>query len=127
MAAGVAIALFDWDAKRLADSWRAEGVDPGEFEPAAWLDEPGNELRGASRAQVSELLANLSREGAAAVYAVRIGETESGQRADALLIELPSSPEARRMILWHAAKSIGLSPPLIPDHGQRIHVLEFPK
>jgi hypothetical protein len=127
VAAAAGFMLLDRDRKRLADAWRAEGVDPGEFMPAAWLEEPGHELRGASRAQLSELLTNLTREGAPAVYAVRIQETETGQRADALLIELPPSREARQMILWHAAKSVGLSPPLIPDRGQRIHVLEFPR
>ena len=127
LVAAVAFALFNSEGARRARAWREQGIEPGEYAPAAWLGQPGHGLRGASPAQLEELMANLAREGAPVIYALRISSTEAGERADALLIELPSSRDARRMILWHAARSSGLSPPLIPDRGQRIHVLEFPK
>lgn len=101
---------------------QGEGIDAGALQTARdWLADPRHGVRGLPAAQVDGLLTALERAGAVRIEAMRIDDTV----ADALLIELPSSADERRTVLWQVARSQGRELRLDDDRGQRFVELSF--
>jgi hypothetical protein len=99
-----------------------EGIRAGELQPAGtWLRDGARSVDGIDDGALYGLVDALERAGAPAVYAVRI----NGDRAEALVVELPRSPEDRRTVLWQAARALGREIALTDDPGHRFLEIQF--
>lgn len=118
--------LLDSADDRRKRAWAEHGIEAGEHaEARAWLENREHGLTGLDPNVARQLVDRLERAGALGVYAVRFRSTPNGRSASALVVELPHGAAARRIILWHSAKARGLDSPLIPDRGERYHLLTW--
>jgi hypothetical protein len=105
--------------------FRRYGIDVGEHAAAErWLEPQNHQIAGLSHQDARDLVQRLSRAGARGMYAVRIRPTGPGETAGGLVVELPSDPERRRTISWHAARALGHKR-LLADHGEPYYELTF--
>jgi hypothetical protein len=114
------------DSDRRRESWRAEGIVAGEHqEMRVFLAKPGRVVQGVDDATLRELLDKLERAGATKLYAIDIEGSGAGQRAGAILVELPKQPDARRTVFFHAAEVQGRGNSPTVDTGARNLVIAF--
>jgi hypothetical protein len=121
--AGAGLWLREPDAAdQLRSHLQAEGIAAGVLQPAGtWLRDGPHSVAGIQTGAVYSLIDALERAGARAVYAVRI----DGDRAEALVVELPRDPQARRTVLWQAARAMRREIALTDDPGHRFLEIQF--
>lgn len=118
--------VLESDDDRRRKVWADSGIEAGDHaEAAAWLQDPSHRLVGLDSSAARQLVERLERAGARGVYAVRIRSTPQGYSAGALIVDLPAAAAVRRVILWHCAKARGLEHSLVPDRGERYHLLTW--
>jgi hypothetical protein len=118
--------FFDRGVRRHEQAWRAQGIDAGEAADARrWLEAPDHEVRAMGKLELRDLVERLTRTGARGVYVIQLEPTAAGQRAGALLVELPEGDDARRTLFAQLAKVPGQKPGTQADHGQPYQTLSL--